>query len=150
MSVEEQTFTVEAKGVGNPDFYRSQIPARTILGPNQRNWYAMYSTPIAAGSIITVPVYTVPATWRLYIGSGIISCDDYINWQQVVWTIKIPGVPEIEAGDVKYLAFQNVLYPDTGVIILEAGYALTLYGYNLDLANPHNFSGQILGMEEKV
>ena len=150
MTIEQQTFTVEAKGVGNPDFYRSQIPARTILGPNQRNWYFMYSTPIPAATVIRVPCVTVPANWRLYIGSGIICCDDYDNWQRVTWTIKVPSVPELEIGDVRYKVFENVLYPDTGVIILESGYVLSLNGYNLDPVDPHNFSGQILGMMEKV
>ncbi|MBA7496774.1 hypothetical protein ES702_07383 [subsurface metagenome] len=143
-------FAVPRKGAGKPDFYRTQIPARTILGTGQRNWYFMYSTPIAAGTVITVPVYTVPANWRLYIGSGIICCDDYTNWQRVTWSIKVPGIPELEIGDVRYKVFENVLYPDTGVIILEAGYALSIDGYNLDPDDPHNFSGQILGMMEQV
>lgn len=147
MAVEEQTFTVEAKGVGKPDNYKSASPARSILSANQRKWYALYYGEIDPLSFVTFPVYTGTAGWQLFFGGGLLSVNADVICSASV-DIQMPGTPFIEVIDYWWKLQGSIVLPEPAIVILESDENMQVKLYNYD-AVAHIFSVTLLGMEEK-
>jgi len=148
MAVEEQTFTVDAQGVGKPDNYKSVGPARSILSADQRKWYALYYGSIDALSVVTFPVYTGAAGWHLLFGGGLLSVNADVICSATV-DIQMPGTPFIEVIDYWWKLQGSIVLPEPAIVILESTENMQMKLYNYD-AVAHIFSVTLLGMEEKV
>jgi len=148
MAVEEQTFTVDAQGVGKPDNYKSAAPARSILSGDQRKWYALYYGSIDAGSFAVVPIYTGTAGWHLFLGGGLLSVNADVICSATM-DIQMPGTPFIEVVDYWWKLQGSIAFPEPAIIILEPTENMQMKLFNYDVV-AHIFSVTILGMEEKV
>lgn len=148
MAVEEQTFTVDAKGVGKPDNYKSAAPARSILSGDQRKWYALYYGSVDALSFVTIPIYTGTTGWHLFLGGGLLSINADVLASATV-DIQMPTLPFIEVIDYWWKLQGSIAFPEPAIIIIEEDENVQMKLFNYD-AVAHIFSVTMLGMEEKV
>ncbi|MBA7608889.1 hypothetical protein ES703_16073 [subsurface metagenome] len=148
MAIQEQTFTVEAKGVGKPDNYKSAAPARSILSADQRKWYSLYYGEIGPLSFVTVPIYTGTAGWHLFVGGGFLSVNADVMCSGLI-EIQVPPLPFIGVINYWWKLQGQIVLPEPAVVIIEPNENLRGTLFNYDVV-PHLFSVTMLGMEEKI
>lgn len=148
MAIEEQTFTVDAKGIGKPDNFKGASPTRPFLGAGQRQWNGIWVGAVGALSQVAVPIYTGTTGWRLYFAGGWLFCDaNIIQTAQI--DIERPPLPFLPIMIFGYQLQAHAGWTDPAVVLIEENQNMRFLINNLDIA-AHNFTLTCLGMEEKV
>lgn len=139
-----KTFTVEAEGVGRPAYSPLVSVSKPIVGVDQEEWSKLVLVKdLAAGSVETKTVYTVPAGYKLNFGGIIVTCSASCIQKLIVYT------PGSVLGDYRYDIRGDITFGPLNSKSVPAGQDIILYIYNNDSV-PRDFSVLLSGVLEKV
>ncbi len=148
MAIEEQTFTVEAQGLGQPDGFKGAAPVKSILSVNQRQWTAVWLGNVSALSQGIIPLYAGVSGWQLNFAGGWIFCDaDVVQTAEI--DIERPPLPYLPIIVFGYRIQAESFWHDPAVVLIDPDQNMRLLLNNIDVA-AHNYYVSFMGMEVKV
>ncbi len=139
-----ETFTVETRGVGKPDYTPAVIASKPTIVEGQEEWSVQVAVnALAGGTIYTEDVYEVPEGYRLNLGGLIITCSASCIQKLIIYT------PGKILGDYRYDMRGDLVFGDLSSAKMNAGETLTVYIYNNDSV-PRDFSLSLMGVLERI
>lgn len=139
-----QTTTVKQRGIGRPDYSPLVTVGKSIVGVDQIEWSSLtLIKDLAAGTVETRTVYTVPANYKLNFGGIIVTCSASCIQKLIVYT------PGSLIGDYHYDMKGDIMFGPLNSKSVAAGGDIILYIYNNDSV-ARDFSVSLSGVLERV
>jgi len=143
-----ETFAVEPKGKGRPDYSPIVGTTKPVVGVEQERWElqitrsAELENAVPARSVAAIPAYTVPEKRKLHIGGAIVTCNASCIQKICMTHITLIGM-------YRYDIKGELMFGALSSSIIDAGNTLNIYIYNEDIV-ARDFSVTIVGVLEKV
>lgn len=135
---------VVTRGIGRPDYSPLIAVGKPVVGADQVEWSSLtLIKDLAAATIATRTVYTVPVGYKLNFGGIIITCSASCIQKLIVYT------PGSLIGDYHYDMKGDISFGPLNSKSVEAGKDIVLYIYNNDSV-ARDFSVSLSGVLEKV
>lgn len=147
-----ETFTVEPKGIGRPDYTPAVTVSKAVVIENQKKWSLLVTRRAVDGDALDpgVEEIIIPAAtngnvngWQLNMGGGVITCN--VSGIQKVVMCHTPGI----VGDFLYDMRGDIIFGPLSSTVCAPDEALTIYLYNNDVV-ARDFSISLVGVLEKV
>lgn len=137
-------FAVERRGTGRPDYAPAVAASKPVVIAGQAEWSNLTLVKdLAADTIETRRIYTVPSDYKLNFGGLIVTCSASCIQKIVVYT------PGSIIGDYLYDMRGDIVFGPLNSKSVEAGKDIILYIYNDDSV-ARDFSVFLSGVLEKV
>lgn len=142
-----ETFPVESKGVGRPDYSPIVGTTKPVVGVDQQKWElqitrsATLGNAVPAHSVAAIAAYTVPKKWKLHVGGAIVTCNASCIQKICMTHITLIGM-------YRYDVKGELIFGALSSSIINAGNTLNIYIYNDDSV-ARDFSLTLVGVLEK-
>lgn len=147
-----QTWPVQPRGIGRPDYAPAVTASKAIVVGNQKKWSLLITRRAVDGNAlppgsetIVIPAATLGNVdgWQLNIGAAVITCS--VSCIQKVIMAHTPGI----TGDYRYDMRGDIIFSPLSSTIINPDEDFTIYLYNLD-SGDRDFSIVVVGVLEKV
>jgi len=139
-----ETRTVEATGIGRPAYSPLVSVSKPVVGADQAEWSNLTLVKdLAATTIETRTVYTVPSGYKLNFGGIIVTCSGSCIQKLIIYATGSV------IGDYLYDMRGDITFGPLNSKSVAAGKDIILYIYNNDSV-VRDFSVLLQGVLEKV